>query len=122
MTSKKNQTIFDIAIIGAGPVGIAFACGFAKSNMKIVLIEKQTKEKIENPRIDGREIALTHNSTKILKELGVWHHISTKSISTIREAKVLDGNSPYTLNFGHREIQKESLGYLIPNYLIRKNF
>ena len=42
-------------------------------------------------------------------------------MSAIKEARVLNGNSPYTLNFDHSEIQKESLGYLIPNYLIRKN-
>ena len=55
MNSKKNKMIFDIAVIGAGPVGIAFACGFANTNMKVVIIEKQTKKILENPKIDGRE-------------------------------------------------------------------
>jgi 2-polyprenyl-6-methoxyphenol hydroxylase-like FAD-dependent oxidoreductase len=32
MNLKKSKMIFDIAIIGAGPVGIAFACSFAKTN------------------------------------------------------------------------------------------
>ena len=68
MNSKKNKMIFDIAIIGAGPVGIAFACSFAKTNMKIAIIEKQPKKILENPKIDGREIALTHRSANILKE------------------------------------------------------
>ena len=44
MTSKKNKMIFDIAIIGAGPVGIAFACGFADTNMRVAIVEKQPKE------------------------------------------------------------------------------
>ena len=95
MTSKKNEMIFDIAVIGAGPVGIAFACGFANSNMKVVIVEKQTKQMLENPKIDGREIALTHHSVNILKELGVWRHIPAKLIAAIKEARVLNGSSKY---------------------------
>ena len=120
MTSKKNKMFFDIAIIGAGPVGIAFACGFANSNMKVVIVEKQTKQMLENPKIDGREIALTHHSVNILKELGVWRHIPAKLIAAIKEARVLNGSSKYFLDFKHRQIQKECLGYLIPNNLLKK--
>ena len=120
MNSKKNKMIFDIAIIGAGPVGIAFACSFAKTNMKIVIIEKQPKKILAKPRIDGREIALTHRSADILKELNVWQNIPAKLITTIKEARVLNGNSKYFLDFTHQQLQKECLGYLIPNNLIRK--
>tara|TARA_B100000586_G_scaffold176011_1_gene128698 strand:+ start:419 stop:1606 length:1188 start_codon:yes stop_codon:yes gene_type:complete len=120
MNSKKNKMIFDIAIIGAGPVGIAFACSFAKTNMKIVIIEKLPKKILAKPRIDGREIALTHRSADILKELNVWKNIPAKLITTIKEARVLNGNSKYFLDFTHQQLQKECLGYLIPNNLIRK--
>ena len=51
MNLKKNKMIFDIVIIGAGPVGIAFACSFAKTNMKIAIIEKQSKKIPANCRI-----------------------------------------------------------------------
>ena len=118
---KENNTIFDIVVIGAGPAGIAFACGFADTNIKIAIVDKLPRPNIANPKIDGREIALTHNSIKILKKLNVWRYISSKSISLIKEARILDGNSRYFLNFNHQEIQKENLGYLIPNYVIRKN-
>ena len=120
MAAKTNEMIFDIAIIGAGPIGIAFACGFAETNIRIAIIEKQTKQLLENPKIDGREIALTNRSTDLLKELGVWHHIPTKLISLIKEARVLNGSSKYFLDFKHRQIQKECLGYLIPNHLLKK--
>ena len=117
----ENNVIFDIVVIGAGPTGIAFACGFAGTNIKIAVVDKLPREVIVNPKIDGREIALTHHSVKILKQLNVWRYISNKSISVIKEARVLDGDSTYYLNFDHQEIEKECLGYLIPNYIIRKN-
>jgi len=118
---RGNNIIFDIVVVGAGPAGIAFACGFAETNVKIVIVDKLPREVIANPKIDGREIALTHHSVKILKKLNVWRDISSKSISVIKEARILDGNSTYFLNFNHREIKKKNLGYLIPNHVIRKN-
>mgnify|MGYP001182711543 CR=1 FL=1 len=118
--NKKNIR-FDIAVVGAGPTGIAFACGFAGTNIKVAIIDKLPREIIANPKIDGREIALTHHSVKILKKLNVWSTIPSKLISIIKEARILDGNSTYFLNFNHQEIQKENLGYLIPNHVIKKN-
>ena len=117
----KNNIKFDIIVVGAGPAGIAFACGFVGTNIKVAIIDKLPREVIANPKIDGREIALTHHSVKILKKLNVWRYISNKSISVIKEARVLDGDSKYFLNFNLQEIQKDCLGYLIPNHIIRKN-
>jgi len=118
---KENNTIFDIVVVGAGPSGIAFACGFAGTNIRVAIVDKLPRKTIANPKIDGREIVLTHHSIEILKKLKVLRYISKNSISVVKEARVLDGDSAYFLNFNHQEIQKECLGYLIPNYVIRKN-
>ena len=118
---KTNHSLkYDIVIVGGGPIGIAFACGFADTNMKIAIIDKLPKKSIQSPKVDGREIALTHHSVKILEKFGVWKLIPKKLISPIKEARVLDGNSKYFLNFGHKEIMKDSLGYIVPNYIIKK--
>ncbi len=112
--------IFDIVIVGAGPAGLAFACGFANTKLKVAIIDKLSKKILANPAIDGREIALTHHSANILKKIGVWDYIPNELISIIKEAKILDDSSKYSLNFKHQDINKESLGYLIPNNIIRK--
>ena len=112
--------IFDIVIVGAGPVGLALACGFANTKLKVAIIDKLSKKILANPAIDGREIALTHHSENILKKIGVWNYIPNELISVIKEAKILDDSSKYSLNFKHQDINKESLGYLIPNNIIRK--
>ena len=68
--NKKNKELsFDIVVVGAGPIGLAFACGFAKTNIKVAIIDKLPKKNISTPKIDGREIALTHHSVKILEKL-----------------------------------------------------
>ncbi len=111
---------FDITIIGAGPSGLSLACSLAKTKLKIAIIEKNSKKKFSNPRKDGRDIALTHRSKNILKKIGIWKNISPKKISPVREARVLDGNSSKYLHFDHVKTVENSLGYLVPNYVIRK--
>ena len=60
----------DIVIIGAGPAGLSLACSLADTNLKITVIEKQSVKHLSSPSYDGREIALTHRSIKILKKIG----------------------------------------------------
>jgi ubiquinone biosynthesis UbiH/UbiF/VisC/COQ6 family hydroxylase len=110
----------DIIIIGAGPAGLFFAKSLAGTGLNIVLIEKQTKEALANPAYDGREIALTHLSHKIMQDLGTWNLIPEGKISLIKEAKVLNGNSPYALAFHHEEAGEENLGFMISNNVIKK--
>ena len=40
--TKKNIK-FDIVVVGAGSTGIAFACGFAGSRIKIAIIDSTYK-------------------------------------------------------------------------------
>ncbi len=48
-----------------------------------------------------------------------YHHVE-ETISALKEARVLNGNSSYFLGFDHHETSKEALGYLVPNHNIRK--
>ncbi len=111
---------YDIIVIGAGPAGLSFAREMADTGLNILLIEKQSKENLANPAYDGREIALTHLSHRIMKDLGIWDLIPENDIALIKSAKVLNGNSPYALSFDHKEVGKENLGFMISNHLIRK--
>ena len=111
---------YDIVIIGGGPAGLSFACSMAGLNLNVILVEKSALESISKPKPDGREIALTHHSRKILIKLGVWALIDEAKVSLLKEAKVFDGDSDSLLNFDAKKSAIEALGYLVPNYLIRK--
>ena len=111
---------FDLVIIGAGPSGLSLACALANTKLKIAIIEKNSKNKFSKPQNDGRDIALTHQSMDILKKIGVWKNINSKKISLVKEARVLDGNSSKYIHFDHTKTIEKSLGYLVPNYVIRK--
>jgi len=109
-----------IIIIGAGPVGLSFARSLIDTDIKVTIIERQSEESLVDPQWDGREIALTHFSVKLMQENGSWGRLPDEGVSYIERAEVLDGASPYRLSFDRHEANKETLGYLVPNHLIRK--
>lgn len=114
----------DIIVIGAGPAGTSFARAVAPSGLRITLVDQSPEEVLADPPYDGREIALTHTSRDIMQQLDMWSRVPTEEIYYLREAKVLNGDSSYSLNFPHpkkirgREI--DTLGYLISNHNIRR--
>ncbi len=111
---------YDIAIIGAGTSGLAFARSLSGTGLKIAIIEKMPEAKLKNPDYDGREFAITHLSHKILNDLDIWHRIEESEISLIKNAKVLNGDSNYALHFSHTEAGEENLGFMTSNHWIRK--
>ena len=110
---------FDVIIVGAGPVGLSFARALSDTSLNIAIIDRQTSKSLANPPEDGREIALTHLSKKILTSFGIWQEIDQNEISLIKEAKVINGASPYSLHFNHQDTSENTLGHLIPNRLVR---
>jgi 2-polyprenyl-6-methoxyphenol hydroxylase-like FAD-dependent oxidoreductase len=72
---------FDIAVIGAGSVGLCFARALAESGLQIVVLERQPEPALAIPVFDGREIALTHNSAALMRELGLWERIDPEGRS-----------------------------------------
>ncbi len=110
----------DVVIIGAGPAGLSFARMLSDVGLNILMLEKQPEKILANPDYDGREIALTHLSHRIMSETGMWAKIPEKGISLIKDAKVLDGGFENPLFFDHRKSGKDNLGFMISNHLIRK--
>lgn len=65
-------TNFDIAICGAGPVGLALALMLVRRGapaMRIALIDAKALEQAEK---DPRSIALSYGSRQLLEEIGCW--------------------------------------------------
>jgi len=111
---------YDIAIIGAGPSGLSFACSLRDSGLSIAVIEKLSKAELADPPVDGRDIALTHLSRKLMKQHGSWQRVGDANVSPIQRAEVIDGDSPYTLSFNTPNDETDALGFLISNHLIRR--
>ncbi|EFH10994.1 5-demethoxyubiquinol-8 5-hydroxylase UbiM [Pseudoroseomonas cervicalis] len=111
---------FDIAIIGGGPAGLALATSLAGTGLAVAVVEQQPGAALEQAGFDGREIALTHHSQALLREMGAWDLIPQESISPLREARVLNGGSAYALRFDTSGRAESELGKLVSNHAIRR--
>jgi len=118
--SQSDAGLFDILIVGGGPVGLAFARSLAGTGLRLAVVERQDEASLAEPPADGREIALTHHSQHLLRQLGVWEHIPPEAPSALREARVLNGSSPYALRFDVQDRPEAALGQLVSNHLIRR--
>ncbi len=73
MTERSD---FDIAILGAGPVGLTLACMLARRGVaadRIALIDAKTLDQVTQ---DPRSIALSHGSRQILEGIHAWPRVT----------------------------------------------
>lgn len=116
---SNKTTSCDIAIIGAGPAGLSLARALRGTKLKVLLLESASAAELKQPKPDGRDIALTHLSRALMSELGLWQALPQKEINPLRQARVINGTSPYYLHFEKPDAPDAALGWLVPNYLIR---
>jgi ubiquinone biosynthesis UbiH/UbiF/VisC/COQ6 family hydroxylase len=110
----------DIIIVGGGPAGLSFARALAGTSLRIAIIERQSREQLADPGYDGREIALTQGSMKLLEDMGVWGQLALDQVSALRAARVLNGKSPLALMFDTGARDERELGALVSNHDIRR--
>ncbi len=110
----------DIIVIGAGPAALSFVRSMRNSHLQITVLEQAPENAIAEPEYDGRDIALTHASRELLRDLDVWQQFDPQEIYPISKACVVDGDSPYSLDFDSQQKSYDALGFIISNHIIRQ--
>jgi 2-octaprenyl-6-methoxyphenol hydroxylase len=103
-------TDFDIAICGAGPVGLTLALLLVKHRTpaaRIALIDAKPLDQVAQ---DPRSIALSYGSRQILEEVGCWP-IAADAISQIHVSR--------RGHFGRTLIEREEYGLPALGYVAR---
>ncbi len=111
---------YDVAIIGAGPAGLAAAILAAEEGLRVAIVDKEPEPVLAAPLADGRDIALTHRSKATLERLQVWQRIAANEVAPIRRAAVRNGASDHLLNMGTERTTRDALGYLVANSVLRR--
>lgn len=111
---------YDLAIIGAGPAGLALAAMASAEGLQVAVVERLAETVLAAPPPDGRDIALTHRSLQILKSMGIWARFPAAEIAPIDRAAVRNATSPDLLSFTADGADEGVLGYLVGNNIIRK--
>ncbi len=89
MDAKKISTIeADVAIVGAGLVGLTAAIALAQLGKRVVLLDAKTPDKAMPKDWDSRIYALTEKTIAWLKNLGIWAHLDASRINPISEMQL----------------------------------
>lgn len=116
------QSIYDVIIIGAGPAGLSLACSLSDKPLKVLLLEQSDQSVLQSPPEDGREIALTHLSSQLMVESGVWDRLPSEDVAAIERAQVFNGDDAFSMDFERDRAGPSALGYLVANHRIRQAY
>lgn len=109
-----------MVIVGGGPAGLSLACLVADRGLNVAVVDRQQENVLIDPPADGRDIALTHRSLRILSEMGVWGEVAARDMAPIRRAQVRNANQSQLLNFDPQSAGRDALGYLVSNQILRR--
>ncbi len=110
---------YDVVIVGAGPAGLCLARALAPLGLRLAVVERQPRASLADPPFDGREIALTHASMRLLRDLGIWQRLPADGIHPLRRARVMDRGLAQAMVVEPAR-EHDRLGNLVPNHLIRR--
>ncbi|MBF2079775.1 MAG: FAD-dependent hydroxylase [Synechococcales cyanobacterium T60_A2020_003] len=105
---------FDVAIAGAGIVGLTLACALQQSGLRIALIEAQTREMGLRR---NRAYAITLLSGRIFDGLGVWDNI-LPHITTFQTIQLSEGTFPEVVNLQPSDLGTPALGYVAEHHVL----
>ncbi len=86
-----------IAIMGAGPVGLAFACAAARALPRARLQLFDAQPISGQPRVDGRTLALSLGSIQWLRRLGAWPQQQAEAMHEVSISQVAPGRTELRL-------------------------
>jgi 2-octaprenyl-6-methoxyphenol hydroxylase len=89
---------YDVAIVGAGPVGCALALALKGSGLRVALVGRAREPSARAVR----PIALSHASRLVLERVGAWEGLATTPIETIHVSQ--------SGAFGRTRISRDDLG------------
>ena len=112
--TESAPTTPHVLICGAGPAGLALACALHDRGLAVRVLEQAEAAMLAAPPDDGREIALTHRSRRVLEGLGLWERLS--DIAPLSRASVRSSGSRTPLPF---ESSGQDLGWLVANHRLR---
>lgn len=106
---------YDIIIIGNGMVGASLAAALAPHDWQIAIIDKNAPITTQqtSPDLDGRKIALSLGSQKILQHFSVWQHLQSDA-TAIQHVHVSAQGQFGATRINGADINEDVLGYVVP--------
>lgn len=110
---------YDIAVIGGGMVGLAFAAALKDTALKVVVIEGNDIDRTLGDNPELRVSALSRASENILRNLGAWSGIENQRHQPYNAMQVWDRNGFGQIDFQSEDLMTDTLGHLVENKVIQ---
>ncbi len=115
MNARNSGRDCAIAVVGAGPVGLAAALVVADAGYATALVAPA------RPPADARTSALLAGSVALLEKIGIWNEIAGEA-APLRTMRIVDGTRRLIrapeVAFHAREIGLDAFGYNIANAVL----
>ena len=108
----------DLAVVGGGMTGLAFAVAAAGAGAEVAVIDPVPLPMSAKAPFDGRVTAVARASRYLLEGIGVWPALEA-SAQPIADIEVSEHASPFRVFYDHREVGREPLGHIVENRAIR---
>jgi ubiquinone biosynthesis UbiH/UbiF/VisC/COQ6 family hydroxylase len=109
----------DVAIAGAGLVGLALAAALARDGLRVVLLDRaQPAAAVEPDTWDARVYAISPGSATFLSSVGAWQALPCERIEAIESMRIA-GDAGSTLNFSAYEMGERALAWIVEEQALR---
>ena len=117
--NTSGAIVYDAAIVGGGPVGLATALALQQAGFRVALIERGAEPAPYRPEIhDARVYAIAPESARFLDRLGVWPAIAATRISPYSAMRVWAREPAQALAFDAADAGAAQLGWIVEHGLI----
>lgn len=110
---------YDVLIIGGGPAGLTLAGLLARAGVTAACIDREDPARQATAAFDGRTVAISLGSRRVLEDAGLWETLAQKSCP-IETIDILDGDTPTLLQFQCAEAGAEAFGWIVENRWLRR--
>ncbi|MGD1948823.1 MAG: FAD-dependent hydroxylase [Leptolyngbyaceae cyanobacterium] len=104
---NQQQSHTDIAIIGAGIVGLTLACALRNSGLTVTVIEAQSQAKAARR---DRAYAFSPMSARVFQQLGLWDQVGPY-ITHFQRVRMSDADYGKAVNFYPTDSPAEAVYY-----------
>lgn len=112
-----NSDSYDVAIIGAGLVGLALAAALDKSGLTVAVVDRApvaAAMPANEDDWDARVYAVSPGSAAFLSALGAWQRLPADRMAAI-EAMEVHGDARGHLHFDAYELGERALAWIVEN-------
>jgi 2-octaprenylphenol hydroxylase len=112
--------MFDVLIVGGGPVGACAGALLAHGSLRVCILEPK-RPSPPTGQLDSRVVAISRASERILNSAGAWTRVAGPRIEAYERMRIWhESNSPANaLVFDAADVGEPNLGYIIENRLLQ---